>query len=175
MSSTSTAKTITVLHHLFATYGIPEQVVSDNGPQFVAEEFETFLKRNGVKQIRCAPYHPSSNGAVERFIQTFKKAMKASEKDGRTLSHRLADFLLTYRATPHATTNVAPFNLFLLRSIRTRLPLVHPNTERTVVAKQADQVSLHDQHAKIRQFSVGQKVMVRNFRPEPKWVPGTIT
>ena len=92
--------------------------MSDNGPQFTAEEFKTFMKSNGVKHIRCAPYHPSSNGAAERFIQTFKRSMKASQKDGRTFSHRLADFLLTYRAIPHATTGRAPSTLFLQRHLR---------------------------------------------------------
>ena len=174
IQSTSTAKTIAVLRHLFAAYGLPEQVVSDNGPQFTAEEFKTFMKSNGVKHIRCAPYHPSSNGAAERFIQTFKRSMKASQKDGRTLSHHLADFLLTYRATPHATTGRAPSTLFLQRHLRTRLSLLQPDTEKHVHQKQADQVKQHNTHAKQRSFRENQRVMVKNFRPGPKWVPGII-
>ena len=67
MASTSTTKTITYLRQLFATHGIPEQLVSDNGPQFTSEEFAKFMKRNSIKHIRCAPYHPSSNGLVELF------------------------------------------------------------------------------------------------------------
>ena len=55
MSQTMSTKTITVLRHLFASYGLPEQVVSDNGPQFVSDEFARFLKANGVKHVRCAP------------------------------------------------------------------------------------------------------------------------
>ena len=111
MPITSAAKTIDTLRHLFAAYGLPEQVVSDNGPQFTADEFAIFLIQNGIKHIRCAPYHPASNGAVERFIQTFKQSMKASDNDGRSVSHRLANFLLSYRATPHATTNHSPSSL----------------------------------------------------------------
>ena len=175
MSSTSTAKTISTLRHLFATYGLPEQVVSDNGPQFTSEDFEIFMKNNGIKHIRCAPYHPSSNGAVERFNQTFKQALRATAKDGRTLAHRLDDFLLTYRSTPHSTTNRTPSSLFLKREIRTRLSLLHPDVTKRVVNKQADQVAQHDLHSKARSFDVGQPVMVRNLRPSgPKWVPGTI-
>lgn len=59
------------LRKLFAAYGLPEQMVSDNGPQFVSDEFERFTKENGIKHVKCAPYHPASNGAVERFNQTF--------------------------------------------------------------------------------------------------------
>ena len=48
MPSTSSARTIYALHHLFATYDIPEQVVSDNRLQFISDDFTTFLKKNGV-------------------------------------------------------------------------------------------------------------------------------
>ena len=92
MTSTSAEQTIIVLRQLFASYGLPLQLVSDNGPQFTAIEFQHFLKGNGVKHIRCSPYHPSSNGLAERFVRTFKQAMKAGEADGLPLSHRLQNF-----------------------------------------------------------------------------------
>ena len=175
MSTTTTATTIKKLRFLFASYGLPEQIVTDNGPQFTSEEFQAFIKQNGIRHTRCAPYHPSSNGAVERFNQTFKQALRASEKDGRTLSHRLADFLLTYRSTPHATTNRTPSSLFLGREVRTRFSLIRPDVAKHVLDKQADQIVQHDQHVKDRRFSIGKKVMVRNFRLNgPKWIPGTI-
>ena len=60
--STTVSKTIEVLRVMFAAYGLPDQIVSDNGPQFISSEFATFLKQNGVKHIRSAPYHPSTNG-----------------------------------------------------------------------------------------------------------------
>lgn len=78
MDSTTTSKTIQVLRGLFSRYGVPNVIVSDNGPQFCAEEFSFFLKANGVQHIRSAPYHPSSNGQAERFVQTLKHALKAS-------------------------------------------------------------------------------------------------
>ena len=61
------------------------------------------MRKNGINHIRCAP---SSNGAVERFVQIIKQAMKAGEKDGRTLEYRLSSSLLSYRSTPNATTNI---------------------------------------------------------------------
>ena len=70
-SSTTSQHTITMLQHLFAMYGLPLQLVSDNGPQFISSDFAEFMKKNGIKHIRCAPYHPSSNGLAERFVQTF--------------------------------------------------------------------------------------------------------
>ena len=72
MKSTTAEKTIEVMITLFGSYGIPEQVVSDNGPQFTSEEFAEFMRRNCIKHIRSTPYHPSTNGLAERFVQTFK-------------------------------------------------------------------------------------------------------
>ena len=175
LRQTTSTQTISVLRHLFARYGLPNQIVSDNGPQFVSEEFETFVKANGIKHTRCSPYHPSSNGAVERFVRTFKQAMKAGEKDGLTPHHRLANFLLSYRTTPHSTTGVTPCSLFLGRSIRTRFDLVRPDVSRKVGEKQAMQKHHHDRHVRQREFVIGQKVMVRNFRLGPTYAVGTIT
>ncbi len=70
-------QTIKELRRVFAAYGLPEHLVSDNGPQFTSAEFAQFMKANCIKHIRCAPYHPSSNGCAERFVQTFKRAISS--------------------------------------------------------------------------------------------------
>lgn len=108
----------------FAAFGLPEQLVSDNGPQFTSNKFTEFLRSNGVKHIHTAPYHSSSNGAVERLVQTFKQAMKAGEQDGFTLQHQLQNFLITYWSTPHSTTGQSPAPLFLGQPLCTRFVLL---------------------------------------------------
>ena len=91
----------------FAAHGLPDQLVSDNGSQFTSDEFTQFLRRNGMKHVRTAPYHLATNDLAESFVKTLKKAILAG-KDGRSPQHKLLSFLLTYRSTPHAVTNVAP-------------------------------------------------------------------
>ena len=86
-------------------YGIPRQLVS---PQFTSTEFQDFIKGNGIKHIRSAPYHPSTNGQAECFIRTFKRSVKAGQESGLSVKHRVWNFLLMYRSTPHATTGQAP-------------------------------------------------------------------
>ena len=92
-------KTIEKLQSLSARYGMPSQLVSDNGPQFKSEKFQMFLKRNGIKHLTSAPYHPASNGLAECCVQSFKSAMK-SETEVKPLNIKLATFLLAYRNTP---------------------------------------------------------------------------
>ena len=72
MPSTTSQSTIEALQSIFAHYGLPEQLVSDNGPQFISEEFSHFVQEKGIKHVLCAPYDPSSNGLAERFVQNFQ-------------------------------------------------------------------------------------------------------
>ena len=146
--------------------------MSDNGPQFTSQVCKEFLRTNGVQHILTAPYHPSSNSAAERFVRAFKEAMHKNK--GRSLHDQLMHFLLSYRVTPHATTGVAPCELFMGRHLRVALDLLRPDLESVVAKKQFLQKDNHDGAATLRQFMVGQRVMVRNFREGPKWVPAIV-
>ena len=120
--------------------------VTDNGPQFVSREFADFIQGNGIKHIHTAPYHPSSNRAVERLVQTFKQDTKVGECCGLSLQHHLQSFLMSYRSTPHATTRQSPALIFLGCPIRTRCGLLCPKLGRKVRGVQARQKQWHDAH-----------------------------
>ena len=62
MAATTAQRTIVELRKIFAAYGLPEQLVSDNGPQLISAEFASFMKMNGIKHIRCSPYHRRQMG-----------------------------------------------------------------------------------------------------------------
>ncbi|XP_020297565.1 uncharacterized protein K02A2.6-like [Pseudomyrmex gracilis] len=66
--SISAQQTINILQSIFARFGIPETIVSDNGTQFISEKFQTFCLTNGIQHLRSLPFHPSSNGQAERFV-----------------------------------------------------------------------------------------------------------
>ena len=95
----STTGMIQALRDMLARWGIPEQLVSDNGPQFTSDEFRVFMQSNGVKHIRTAPYHPATNGAAERLVQTVKRALHTGLQRGTVLEHCLSSFLLQYQNT----------------------------------------------------------------------------
>ena len=173
MTTTTTEKTITELRKLFAAYGLPEQIVTDNGTQFTSEEFQMFMKQNAVKHIHSAPYHPATNGEAERFVQTFKRALKAAKSDPGSTFDKLQRFLLSYRSTPNVTTAVSPAELFIKRPLRTRLSTIKPNLSARVAEQQALQKRNHDVKSKRREFQEGQSVLVAN-KGEPKWLSGII-
>ncbi len=172
VQSATSAQTIEKLRNVFATHGLPERVVTDNGAVFTSDEFRTFLTNNGIAHTRTAPYHPSSNGLAERAVQTFKQGIKRVQ--GGTIETRLARFLSKYRIIPHATTGRSPAELLLGRQPRTRLDLLHPDIGGTVKARQAQQKRVHDVHSRARAFQAGDRVYVQNFGGGPTWLEGTI-
>ena len=123
MTSSTSTKTTAVFRETFARNGLPHHLVSDNGPQFCSEEFRKFMLANGICHTMTAPYHPASNGAAERLVQSIKQALRAGHSTGRPLDQALTNFILGYQTTPHATTGVAPCSLFINRKLHTRLDL----------------------------------------------------
>jgi transposase InsO family protein len=114
------------LRTVFAQFGLPETVVTDNGTCFVSAEFESFLKVNGIKHLTSAPYHPASNGLAERAVQMVKKGLKKTLLG--SISSHLATTLMSYRLTPQSTTGVSPAELLLGKQPRSRLDLLKPHT-----------------------------------------------
>ena len=175
MESTTAETTIKHLQQIFATHGLPLQIVSDNGPQFTAESFQQFCMSRGIRHTTTAPYHPSSNGEAERFVQTFKLAMdKASPNTVTGLRDCVVNFLACYRSTPHSVTNQTPSEMLFGRRIRTRLDLLHP-CQPQIPKSVSQQKVYYDLHTKPKQFLVGESVWIKNFRAGKRWIPGTIT
>ncbi|XP_043191542.1 uncharacterized protein K02A2.6-like isoform X1 [Amphibalanus amphitrite] len=171
MKTVSAERTIDELRSLFARLGLPKQVVSDNGPQFTSREMSEFMMMNGVRHIKVAPYHPSSNGAAERAVQTVKNSLKASIQDGQSLATRLARFLMSYRNAPQVSTGRSPAELLYGRSLRTRLDLLRPDRAQMAVDCQARMAETAG--GELRGFGIGEDVWARSFSG-PKWRRGRI-
>ena len=175
VTSATSSITIEKLRGMFATHGIPDIIVSDNGTVFTSEEFETFMKLNGIRHIKTAPYHPSTNGLVERAVQTLKENLKKSKAG--SLETRISRFLFKYRMTPHTTTGISPAELLMGRQLRSHLSLLHPDfsLQNRVTNKQQNQKSHHDAHASKHHFTIGDTVFVCDFPSGKNWFPGTLT
>jgi len=167
--------TVQQLRKIFTTYGLPQMIVSNNGPQFVSEEFEQFCNSRGIQHNAIAPYHPRSNGEAERPVETFKKSIdKANPKTASQLLDAVIDFVAKYQSTPHTVTNRSPSELLNNRRLRTILDLLHPCQTDTAKRKEQQKLS-YDTHTQPRQFGVGDAVWARNFRQSPHWSRATVT
>ena len=181
MTSITAGHTINELRLIFAQHGLPEEVVSDNGPQFVSNEFAEFMTNNGIKHTLVPPYHAQSNGEAERSVRVVKEALVKQVLEGdksRSMKHRLADFLLRYRTTPHSTTGSTSAELLMRGRLRTRLSLVKPDLAQVVESKQNKQKEYKDLKCrKDRQFSENNTVRVRNTQANSsneRWILGRV-
>uniref|UniRef100_A0A5S6QPD4 Integrase catalytic domain-containing protein n=1 Tax=Trichuris muris TaxID=70415 RepID=A0A5S6QPD4_TRIMR len=87
---------IDALKTIFSHQGMPAVLVTGNGRQFVSSEFAIFCASNGIRHLTTAPYMPQSNGQVERFVDTFKRALK-KKHERQTIKDCIREFLMMYR------------------------------------------------------------------------------
>ncbi|KAJ8351786.1 hypothetical protein SKAU_G00232620 [Synaphobranchus kaupii] len=149
------------LASLFARWGIPDTITTDNGPQFVSADFAGFVEDRGINHIRTAFYHPEANGGVERLNQTLKNGLRAHLADGLPFSAALRCTLLHYRATPHSTTGSSPALLMMGRELQ--LPLDRLRAPTAPVAAPYQSGRVMDRQRRMKQRFDKR----RRFRPPP--------
>ena len=171
---TSATSTVAIEHlrSIFATHGLPEMLVTDNGSVFTRAEFKLFLQRNGLRHVTSTPYHPATNGLAERSVQTFKEHMRRSSEG--SIETRVSQFLFQYRTTPHTTTGNSPAELLLGQRPRTLLDLVVPDVSNRVQRKQEKQKEDHDKSASKREFHEGDLIFTKRVPSDKDWIPGKI-
>ena len=138
LSKTTSAETINNIKSIFATHGIPDVVISDNGPQFACHEFAEFASSYGFTHVTSSPRHPQSNGEAERAVQTMKQLLK------KNMDPYLA--LLIYRTTP-LQNGLSPAEILMSRKLRSIIPVL-PSTLKPCIP---DHESLQKKEALIKE------------------------
>ncbi|EYC31699.1 hypothetical protein Y032_0003g1191 [Ancylostoma ceylanicum] len=182
MSNISASKTVKALKSLFARYGLPQTIVSDNGTQFTSEQFKAMCDEGGIVHIKTAPYHPQSNGQAERFVDTLKRGIKKLKGEERPSEETLNVVLQAYRTTPNSSLNErTPAEVFLGRKLRTRLSLLVPQQESdedplAKARRERMEQQFDRKHGVVkRTFQVGDKVYAKQWKqPQFHWMKGTV-
>ena len=109
-----TSETVKIyLSQIFARFGIPKTLVSDNGPEFVSGDFKQWCESLGIKKMESPVYHPRANGLAERAVQTVKRALQAwSPNLNVSFGALLQRALMTHRNTSK-TRRKTPVELLL--------------------------------------------------------------
>lgn len=137
-------------------------MVTDNGTQYTCQEFQDFVRCNGIKHSFSAPHHPATNGAAENFVETFKDKVDKIIATGKSLDYAINLFLFDYRTTEHCTTGRTPAYLVYKKELRTRFDLLKPDVAGDVYDKQMAQ-SVAKRGSRSVEFQVGESVMVNDF------------
>uniref|UniRef100_A0A1X7U952 Reverse transcriptase n=1 Tax=Amphimedon queenslandica TaxID=400682 RepID=A0A1X7U952_AMPQE len=185
-----TAKKVAeVLIELFARYGIPEEILTDQGSNFTSSLLGELYHLMGVKAIKTSPYHPQTDGLVERFNRTLKSMLrKVLEGERKNWDHMIPYVLFAYREVPQSTLGFSPFELLYGREVRGPLDVlkeewIHSTEIETDIlsfvmdtrermesareivkenarAVQAKQKMYYDQRSREINFEVGDKVLL---------------
>ena len=173
----------------FSRVGIPKEVLTDQGSNFMSKLLSETYRMLGVKPIRTTPYHPQTDGLVERFNQTLKAMLRrAATESGKDWDKLIPFLLFAYREVPQSSTGFSPFELVFGRHVRGPLDILKEAWEgdsktpesvasylismherlskmtelvRDNMAKAQDtQKQWYDRHARSRSFKVGDQVLV---------------
>ena len=174
LENQSSKATVNALKKHFSRYGIPDEVVSDNGPQFGAAEFAEFAKDYEFAHTTTSPHYPQSNGQIERAVQTTKNLMSKSVDINKAL--------LSYRTTPLDAINQSPGQLMMGRRLKTTLPttaeLLRPQGQEEVVGKlkkvKETQKHYFDRHCgrELESLQTGDIVKMKH---RGEWVPAVVS
>ena len=166
-----------------ASTGIPKEILHDQGTVFMGKINTEMCKMLGISKAHTSPYHPQSNGVLERWHGCLK-----TDNGDRQWDYLLKFVLLAYRATPHSVTRFSPYELGHGRQLRGPLDAVKEGwlggsmtevssnewveelrktlnqlhekaREHQEVAKQERKI-VYDKQAKMRQFSLGDMELV---------------
>ena len=106
------------IKQIFAEQGIPERLISNNGPHFSSQHFREFARAWDFEHITSSPRYPQSNGMAERSVQTVKAAMKKVVMSSRDINMTL----LCFRSTPIDHIIPSPGELLFNRMLVSNLP-----------------------------------------------------
>ena len=108
--------------HFFPVHSFPQILITDNGLEFCAQAWETYLQNLGIEHRRTPPYRPNANAINERSHRTIKNMIsKLCSNRTTDWENKLPDVLLAHRISVSSTSNFSPF--YLLYGRRPRMPL----------------------------------------------------
>lgn len=170
MHQTSSKAVIAALKQIMGEYGIPQKLISDNGPQYASDEFTRFVQHWNINHSTSSPHFPQSNGFIERMVQTTKRTWTKADEDG--VDRDLA--MLHLRCTPIDSSLPSP-----LRILCTRTPSILPHVVRQnkaikeALKKRQDNMKMKVAGKELPPLKPGQQVYCQD--PHTKtWTPGVI-
>ena len=184
------AKTvITQLLRIFTTYGFPKEIQSDRGTNFTSDLFNQTLREFNIKHTLASPYHPESQGALERHHQTLKSLLKKfCIETGNCWDEGLDMLLFVIREVPNESLGVSPYEMLFghkcrgplqifkeqmvnkevcevnisqyLRNLKSHMEKIHKFAHSNLTMSQTVMKSKYDRNTKVRKFKVGDEVLV---------------
>jgi hypothetical protein len=110
------------LAEIFCRTGFPKEIQSDQGTEFLSNITQAFVKDYGIKHVKASPFHPQTQGMIERYHRSMKNMIRALvEEQDKDWDELLPFVMFSYRECPHESLGFSPFEL--IYTYRARGPL----------------------------------------------------
>ena len=166
---------VRTVKEIFGLFGVPECVMSDNGPQFAGHPFKELMAQCGIQHNTSSPRFPQSNGLIENFVGTVKMTLIKCQEMKQDL-----DFaLLNLRTTPIGPQQPSPSEILFGRMLNNTIPSHYQpanqdNVKMYLEHKRCQQKMYYDNHARkspLPGLYPGQQV---SFQDNGIWRPARI-
>ena len=115
---------------LFSRVGVPKDILTDQGSNFTLQLLKEVYRLLSIKPIRTSPYHPQTDGHVERFNQTVKVMLRTTATDeGKDWDKLIPYVLFAYREVPQSSKGFSPFELVFGCAVRGPLDVLKKTWE----------------------------------------------
>jgi hypothetical protein len=168
---------------IICRHGCPKEILSDRGTHFRNEVVDGLLKQFEIRHLLSTPYHPQTNGLVERFNRTLCESLAKITEGKEDWDQHIAPVLFAYRTAKQASTKMTPFYLLYGRkpqmpttdtseilqpilldrlfTLIEELPQQQEQARKNISQSQQRQKQRHDQKVnKKRKFKIGDKVLM---------------
>ncbi len=130
LKSIDAEKVAEELVQIFSRVGIPKEILTDQGSNFTSKLLTEIYRLIHVSALRTSPYHPQTDGVVERFNQTLKEMLrKTATEKGKDWDRLLPYVLFACREVPQESTGFSPFELLYGREVRGPLDILREEWE----------------------------------------------
>ena len=188
----ATAKEVSnfIYEDIICRHGCPEKIISDRGTHFNNQIMDELMKKFQIKHRFSTPYHPQTNGLVERFNRTLCESLAKLSDEGKDWDRYISSVLFAYRTKQHGSTEIQPFYLMYGRNVRMtkdeddkeitltewignlieRLPKIRLKAKEMNMKAQTKQKEYHDKMIKKNhEFEIGEKVLYYKAAKAKQW------
>ena len=176
-------------------FGVPQQILSDQGTNFMSEFFRNICKLLKIKKLNATAYHPETNGALERSHRTWTEYLRIyTQSDEKNWDTWIPYAMFTFNTTPHTATKFMPYELlfgykpFIPNSLTRETEIVYNYDDylfefknrmqnsfelarQNLISQKHKSKDYYDTKTKDKNFNIGDFVLLKNELRKNKFAP----
>ncbi|CAG4993531.1 unnamed protein product [Colias eurytheme] len=185
IKNSTAEQTSQCLIQFISHFGIPKTLLSDQGVHFIAEVYKNVVSLFKIKHLFSSPYHPQTNGALERSHATLKEYLKSYVSENQDDWHKyLPTALISYNSAVHSSTNFTPHELLFgckphipssiydispdftypdyIKTLKHKFSISRNLARENILRSKERSKQYYDKHSRVVSYNVGDMVYIKH-------------